>query len=1251
MSEIIWTESQKAAINVEAPKILISAAAGSGKSTVLTERIISSITSEKKGFDISKILAVTFTKASAEDLKAKISQNVRSAVLKDPNNKRLGNQLIKLSSAKISTIHGLCFNLIKNHFQMLGLNASMRVADETESAALRTEVLEELLESAYAGYFKPIPDFSYFAENFISERDDSLIKILTDVYEKIKNVPNGFYEWKEKIGEFTAGGDFGNTSFGKIVLFNLSLFIDYAILICRDILNDLGSDENYKEKYLPSFKYDLKFLLNIQKITKEGNYDKVADIISSYEPIKLKSMPASLKTDKGEYARMVVKPYIKDSIKKFKEDFFENPDYSLKVNGEQTSKIANALLNFLEEFDRKFTDEKLKRSVLDFNDLEQYAVKLLYNENGTISENAKRISASFDEIYVDEYQDVNPLQNKIFQALSINCPIFMVGDIKQSIYRFRGAEPSIFSDYHRNFHKYQKNIDKYENSVTITLSDNFRSAFNITEFVNTVSDALFLNNNIENRYSYRIPYSKEDRLFCNSKADAPEVNILIADYKKSDLSVNKSVTDENNILNDIQINTDRQDPGSVTLEAEMIANKISSLISSGVNTDDIAILLRGTKSDAPVFESALKKRNIPTSTDKGSKLFDAPEIQLALCLLNCIDNPYRDIFLAGALRSPIFGFTFNDLIKIRQSKNNASSLFDAIKEYTLTVNFQKGIFFLDFLSRMRMFASKNTVDRTLWQIYTETAFFTLIYDGGRLPESVVKCRRSNLLKLHEIAKSFSSFGKSDLYSFIDYIRVMLDSDNVPSASEEGTGVKIMSIHHSKGLEIDYCFVARCSRAFSTETSKKSVVIDPKYGIAMRIKDSLRLTSADTLYRRALLLECKINEAEEEMRLLYVALSRAKTALYISGTVKDFLTIERNCYHAAAVHHPMVFYMQNSYLKWILTALKCKTDLSPCYSVSVFSPDEIYKDFHSGVPAGSVLDTKMKITETEEEIYSTLKKRFDYVYPHKTASFIPSKISVSKLYPKILDDLEEDVNYFDDSGKFILPDFEHLIHPEDNLSAINEFTANGADEQVNIPDNSPKMKIPDFLLGTDSVSSAEKGTATHIFMQFCDFENTEKNGISAEIERLTKKRFILPSHAKLINTEEVKVFFLSDIYKMIKEARYVQREYRFNVKFPASNFTENPHLIQKVADDYIFVQGVIDCYFKDKNGNIYLLDYKTDRVPESISGTSEKEKLFFNERHGRQLSYYKKALEKLTGQVIYKTLIYSFSLGKTIEIKD
>ncbi len=1216
MSDIKWTSAQLDAITVKAPKVLVSAAAGSGKSTVLTERIIRSLTDKDSPSDISGLLAVTFTKAAAEELKGKISRALTKAVTLDPNNRHLSQQLIKLPSAKISTIHGLCLTLIKSNFQTLGLNASMRVADENEISAMRAEILEELLETAFAGLFSPVPDFSHFSENFISERDERLSDIFLSIYDKIKNQPNGFEDWKNAAEQDIYSFPFGKTPYGEIICKKAALSASYAVKLIQNALLYIESDEKYSKAYSEQFKEDMAYMSGLYELALKNNYEGIREYLDAYSASRLGAVRAENKTEEGEYCRTVVRKYVSETVEDLRTKYFCFSDEDIRYTGKATVSLLSSLTEFLYAFDRRYSEYKLSRSVLDYNDLEHYTVKLLYNSDGTPSATAYSLSASLSEIYVDEYQDVNPLQNKIFEALSVSSPIFMVGDIKQSIYGFRGAMPSIFSDYRRSFTEYNGKNPEYSGNSdgrTVFLSENFRSAQPITEFVNTVSDALFRTEPSKTDMSYRIPYSVSDRLICGKKTEteAPKVNILIAENMPSKERQGKR-------------------PNSYYLEAEMVSDKIASLISDGVPASDIAILLRNTKSSAPVFEAALRKRGIAISSEKGSELISAPEIQLALCLINCADNPYRDIFLAGALRSPVFGFTLDELINIRR-ESSVSSLFGALAEYTAKNDFDKGKYFLGFLERIRRFASKNTVDKVLWQIYNETSFFTLIYDGGETPENVVKSRRSNLIKLHTMAKELAASGKSDIYSFTERIRLLTENGKSPAgASTEGDGVKLMSIHHSKGLEFEHCFVCGCAHRLNTDDIKSSVVTDPTLGIAVKVKDELRLTASDTPFRLALATLTELSQTDEEMRVLYVALTRAKTALYVCASVENFEKYDLLCRYSASVSDPMTFIEQNSYLKWILTALRCKTDLSPRYELTVISENDI---IGTNTEVCCTEKSSKERTDVEkydrEEVYNVLKERFDFVYPHIHSAKLPSKLSVSKLYPEILDENTQDSSV---EITELLSMFDH-----------EKETANS--------DNSSKLAYPKFLSeALSEPSPAEKGTATHVFMQFCDFDELEKHGVDKEIARLCENKFILPSHADIIDKNAVNSFLSSDIYREMRSASACEREYRFNIKLPASDFTANPELKTELSDDFIFVQGVIDCYFTDKNGETVLLDYKTDKVPSFIVGNTEKENEFFINAHSRQLGYYRAALERLTGRAVTRTLVYSFALGRCIEIQ-
>ena len=1220
MSDIKWTSAQRAAIDVKAKRILVSAAAGSGKSTVLTERIISAITRENAPHDLQRLMVVTFTRASAEDLKNKISNAVKKAVAEQPSNKRLNEQLIKLPSAKINTIHGLCYSLIKSRFDLLDLPASISVADETVVTSLRLEVMEKLLNHCFNGMFEPIKDFASFCEFFIAERDSNLSKIFLEIYDKIRNDPDGF-DVSYENSYLAKGEDFLSTDYGKIVCRHLLTLTDYFKGVFQGAIDYCTENEDYA-KLASAFAVYVGYIEALENAVKQKSLSLVCELIDkipTFPSVKVASTSEKVEYFKAERSsfRAEIKA-VRDKILCFSAKEIENL-------GQQTSLLSNQILALLKEFDRRFSEAKLKRSIIDFSDLEHYALKLLYNSDGTLSEAAREISSSLDEIYVDEYQDLNPLQNKIFKALSVCCPIFMVGDIKQSIYGFRGADPTAFGEYKKSFSEYEPGDTQGGGSpsdVSVFLSNNFRSDLAITEFSNVVSDAIFCSPSENEIYDYRIPYTKSDRLICSRPATehSQENEVII-------LNCNTEC-EESSTAND-----DSAPDSNYALEAEMVANEIADLLSNGVNASDIAVLLRATKNSAPVFENALKRRDIPVNSEKGAKLFDAPEIQLALCLLNCCDNPYRDIFLTGALRSPIFGFTLNELITIKRAYKNATSLFGALCEYTVKESFEKGARFLDFISKMREYANHNTVDRVLWQIYTETSFFSVIYDGGRVSKQKAALRRANLIKLHELAKGYSTSPSNSLYGFIEKIRILTEQDKSPSAAlTDSTGVSIMSIHSSKGLEFEYCFVCGTSHILNTEDSKKDLMFDSNIGFGIRLKDSSRLSSVETPYRAALKAQIKLLQTDEEMRMLYVALTRAKTKLYICSSVDDFEERIQKAHMSAKFSHPFTYFRRRYYIDWILTALHTKTDLVPRFKYVNKGRSQIESEssFALSCDFNDADGIKKLLPEELRSFCEELKARLSFVYPYQNSSKLPSKLSVSKLYPEILDEpvFFGGENIFSDSNSTNI--FDGYAEP-----AIKSDIQN--------------LKIPDFAIDTKTATGAQKGTATHVFMQFCNFDNLEKFGIEEEILRLTKKRFILKEHATLIDRSAIKGFIESRLYKTLKEAAEVNREYRFNIKLPAKDFTSDIKLKEALENESVFVQGIIDCYLRDSDGKIILIDYKTDYVPKEILGDVQKENEFFINRHSLQLSYYRKALHSLTKEHVYKTYIFSFAIGREIEI--
>ena len=1213
------TTAQKDAIRAKADKILVSAAAGSGKSTVLAKRIISSITRETDPLELSSMMIVTFTRDSAEDLKSKITKEVQAAVSEASANGKLTvslqRQLTQLPSARINTIHGICYSLVKAHFEKLGLPASVSIADDNIVTSIRLETMNTLIDNCYSGMLTNIKNFSSFAEQFVTERDDSLTMVFLDLYNRFKNDPNGFS--RDSLSCYAkSSDDLIRSPYGRMILDYLIIICDYYILLFEEAIKYFNTEENYAP-LADHFLEEIHHAKTLKNGFADGDPNTVRDLITNMPKVPRFSLSENKKTELGEIYREERKSF-RTSIKKLYTNVFKFSDEEFSRIADETVSIADTLITFLTEFDERFKNAKLKRSLVDFNDLEHYALKLLYDGDEP-SAFARELSSSLSEIYVDEYQDLNPVQNKIFKALSVSCPIFMVGDIKQSIYGFRGADPSAFSSYKKSFPEYDGTDTQKE--ATIFLSDNFRSFESVTSFSNVVSDAMFDCGGEGDAYSYRIPYNKADRLKCNSKVDYPPAVTFM------------------NCVRDMD-DTETRVQGTYYVEAEMVANSIAELINNGTEPKNIAILLRSTKTNGAIFANALKKRNINVCTKKGAKLFDTPEVQLALCLLNCCDNPYRDIFLAGALRSPVFGVTFDELINIKRFDNSTSSLYAALEAYTEKKNFDKGANFIKFLNEMREFACSETVDKLLWKIFNKTNFFTVIYDGGVMPEAEAATRRANLIMLHDIAKGYTESGQNGLFGFLEKIRIMIEQDKSPtSAANSENGVSIFSMHSSKGLERQHCFLCAMSSKIDKRDLNSKLMYDMDTGLAMTLKDNARITRYDTPFRLALTYKKELALIEEEMRILYVAMTRARENLYICSSVNDMDKLKASTALLSKIKHPYTFIRQNSLLSWIYTALNQPTDIT--VNITELSYDQ--KDILEAAKTSYVINDPMPDEKPMTIDEAELRKILSFSYPYLTSTYIPSKLSVSRLHPDVLDE-EKYLGAIDaktENGTFAI----------DEMAEDNENSASGDEKTKDKNKSKPTLAVPSFMLENSdkTATGAEKGTATHIFMQFCDYGALTENTLEDEISRLVDKHFMLKAQADLINRYTLKRFISSDIFKEIRASSSIEKEFRFNIKLPASEFTGKTIYKEALKDELIFVQGVIDCYFRDENGDITLVDYKTDLIPEDKRTDTASEDAYLKNKYETQLEYYKRALELLTGQRVKRTVIYSFSLGRCIEI--
>ncbi len=1208
-----WTDAQLLAIETDNKTVLVSAAAGSGKTTTLTERIIRRITDKEKCGDIGRFLVVTFTKAAAADLKNKISRALSEELAKNPANRHLSRQMIKLGSADICTIDAFYLSVVKHNFELLGLPARLNMIDEGELKVMKLRIIEEVIEDFYEKRGK---DFASFMDCFMDYRGNTdASSALIKIYDTLSGYPE-FLEFLtnnvERLRE-EAEMPFLMTRAGKEIKNGALKFFDHCERIYSDATMLIDRDEKAKKAYSPAFSYDKAHFSMTKDAIENDDYARAVEMFATYSMISL----GALRNADPIFA--AYRDMRKDCIAEYRkmgEELFSFREELLSEDAVRTADFCLTLYDLLTEFNRRFSEEKIGRSASDFTDNKRFAMKLFIGEDGKPTSLAKEYSEKYDEIYIDEYQDTDIVQDMIFSAISRPDNRFMVGDIKQSIYRFRGANPSVFATYKNSFP--EASSDKGGHSCAIYMSENFRCDKTVIDTTNSICGYLFRGG------PNSILYTEKDDLKCGKITQPPERTVkaaqlcVIRAYNAASLSK----------MSEEERESCRGD--GKELECAYIAGEISRLLSDPdekceeggalrrIEPRDIAILTRDNSS-ADRLAQAIRQRGIPCSARTTVNYFENPEVLLAMSLLNVIDNPHKDVHLAAVLRSPLFGFGMGELVRIRNMKSGGISLYDDV--VFAKDNMGDGVlrdkisYFLQKLSIYRERARLLSVDRLLRFLYADTSLLSFACSGGDEDERATSERRANLLLLYDYARKYETGSYKGLYSFISYINDIISSGQTiasPALGDSANVVSVMTIHNSKGLEFPICFIASIQK--NIKNSKRSIIeFDHDIGIGVLFGDESGFATMDNAIRRAIIGKNKREDLEEEMRVLYVAMTRARERLYLSGYVKNDDWQEKAEKNALYADEYSIM-SAGSYFSWITTAyMAMGEEQRESLRTVCLEPKDI---------SGVMRDTD--ITETPEkkldgektdEIFSALKERFDFKYEYSHLSRLPAKLSVSGLYPFVLDESD---------------------------------SANASGGEITLREK------PEFLIPrSERASGADRGTATHTFMQFCSFENAEANGVQNEIERLCGMGLMERSLAELINISHVEAFFGSDFYRDMKKAiaggGRLFREQRFNIGLPAVEFTKDEALQEKLMEEKIVVQGVIDLVFIDRYGNLTLCDYKTDFLTVEELSSKELAAKKLTERHRTQLSYYSKAIEMIFDKAPSRICIYSLPFGEALDV--
>ena len=1180
MGEIVFTPDQTLAINTEGCDVLVSAAAGSGKTAVLTRRVLNKIIDTSKKADITDFLVVTFTVAAASDLKKKLSDGIREEMKREGADiSRLRRQLLSLSYAKIATIDSFCMFIVKDCLDELSLPVGMVPGDEKDMDALALETMEEVIEEAFLEKSEN-ENFLALVETFSNARGDSaLIPSLLEIYKHILSYPEPLNLFDEYIAECKNAlrqkdtVSFFKTSVGEILEKDIVEKTRQAENVIKKAVETAQTDKDTRIKYLVALEDDLKYVSILKN--KAESYTDFIKTLNAFSPMSLPAIRGRAGDPVPETVKALRDTY-KNLIKSILNDYQAKEEKELFFQLEVHIGILEQIKEIISKFHTRFMNEKRRRKIMSFSDMNHFAIEALI-EKGSYNRHtgefvktpyARTLTERFREILIDEYQDVNELQDLVFRAISNSKNRFMVGDIKQSIYAFRGATPAIFEHYRDTFVPAGDENVPANAPKTVFLQNNYRSDFNILDFSNRLFSRLM---NIEKE-----KYLEKDKLVFSKKDDAHlPVEVVLFDSKLKE--------DE-----------------ETTSEALYIASRIKSLIKSGeYKLSDIAVLAR-TSSTISLIKEALDSAGIECCGAKKQNFFENYEVLTALSFLKAVANPTNDVHLASAMTTPPFSFTPDELLEIRGRAKKKDFYWAVLKTAGESSSLaEKCRNFVSFIDKMRDFASENKADRVLWRIMEKTNLFLNVEKM-----SDAKTRRENLLVLYETARNICSYSENiGTVGLCDrFDNLARDGKFEGSKNTDDNKVRLMTFHGSKGLQFPVTFVAGLGKQINREDTKHKIIFSP-FGPTFDLPYKTDNVKVASYLKKSAKRHVEKTLIEEEMRNLYVTLTRAEKLLIVSAQI-NINSIKNTIF--------------NSSLSTDSFAYSVKHASTPIAMLStVLSQEGIFKNaLESDAPVYTEENERLKVTLFKDAVFSCEKENvveesleenrntdfsIDFAMKKIEVSKLsktPFKISVSRLKQGLLDD--------DGESDSVIP-----------------------------------LTAPAFISPDKQHEGALTGTAMHTFMQFCSFDIETVEEAEKEARRLFQDGFITDDHLKRLDFEKLSNLFKSDVFKLIKSSPRVEREKRYTVLVKARDLLKDENVSERHS---VLVQGVVDCYFENPDKSITLIDFKTDRVDETNG-----EEVLIN-RHRDQLLLYAEALEKILEKPIKNIYIYSFSLSRWIDVK-
>ena len=1220
-----WTAEQIEAIETRGCDLLVSAAAGSGKTAVLVERIIHRITEDAQPMDIDRLLVVTFTRAAASEMSQRIGGAIAKKLEQDAQNVHLQNQMVLLNKADIKTIHAFCLQVIKEHFAILGIDPATRTADPGEVKLLQGQVLDELFEERYEaedeGFFQLLETFAdgtkdtrlkdlvrkvyTFAQGY--PRPKALLEEMAEQFQLAEDATIDCCSWMDLIRDAVRGG----VQFARFLLEAAT----------QQAQETVGFD-GYLER--------LQIETDALKVFEDALDEPYEKWRLAYLMVDFARLPAYRGDDKETAERVkALRDEAKGVVKKLGETYFA---YDAPMQADLIRSlypVAQALSTLVAQFMDRFAAAKAEKLIMDFTDYEHFALRVLVAEGSTLdhvipTEAAEAIQERYDEVMIDEYQDSNMVQEMVLASVSGESRgennRFMVGDIKQSIYRFRLAMPKIFND------KYQAYpLEKGGRTRKVVLSKNFRSRKGVLDGAN------FLFRQMMREDFGDVDYNDASALYAGATFPPFEGNsagacemLLVETSRKEELPEELEELDR------------RQ------LEAKIIAKKIRQMMAEGYHVldketgqyrplqyRDIVVLMRSVKNWGSVLDDIFGKEEIPFYAEVAEGYYDVPEVETVVHLLRLIDNPRQDIPLLSVLHSPLYGVSADELMQIRLADGRGGLFYDCMEGYIadgeekeLQQKLQR--FHTD-LNRWRGYMRDFTLYNLIAIVYQESGYYGYVgvTGGGAL-------RQANLRLLLEKAEQYEAGGRKGVFYFIRFVEnlktVEAESGSARVQNEGENLVRVMTIHKSKGLEFPVVFVADMAKQFNEMDVREPVIVHQTWGYGMNYTDIEKRVVYRTLSKTALAEAVRMENLSEELRVLYVALTRAKEKLILTGAVKDTLkSLER--WQMVAEHTgeripASRMRRGRSYLDWVMPALLRHRDAREpleawevAYTSEQFLEDASQWQFSSFTREEAMLDLilEKEVMEKQEVTFSSWDSKQDYsgqrsavfqqlswTYPHLGATTLPTKLSISEIKRKYQEEM---------TGELVYRPTE-IAMPKGKATAL---------------------------------SPTQIGTAVHTVVEEADFNEGYDSGekLEALIATLVEKERLTEAEAQALlessKKKELLVFFGSAFMKRMKSATVLEKEKPFAMLLTP----QEAHLETTGQEtERVLVNGIIDCFFRDADGKLILLDYKSDRIFQ--------EKLFL-EKYQIQLALYRKALGQALGEDVAEGYIYSFAMEREIRV--